>query len=323
MRALVTGANGFLGSHLVDHLTAEGWDVRGLVRRTSDTRWLPRDLELVYGDAAAPGSLAPAVRDADVVFHLAGVTRAGSEAAYLEVNAEGTRNLVRAARDANVNRFVLVSSLAAGGSSTTARPRTEDDPDHPAGAYGRSKKAGEQELEANAGDMAWTVLRPCAIYGPREKDFLILARFAAGGWVIRFTGPPQRVSVIHVDDAVRALVAASRAEAAAGRTYYVAHPEAATWAQVGRRMAAAAGRRPRNLPVPRGILAVASRLTGAATLIGKKNPLPPDRVRDLLAEAWTCDPGRARTEIGFAASVSLDEGMSDLMNWYAKEGWLG
>lgn len=323
-RALVTGANGFLGSHLVERLRAEGWDVRGMVRRTSDTRWLPPDLDLAYGDAAVPESLTPAVRDVDTVFHLAGVTRAGSEADYLRVNAEGTGSLARAARDAGVGRFVLVSSLAAGGASTADRARNEDDPDRPTGAYGRSKKAGEDALAREAGGLAWTVMRPCAVYGPRDRDFLILARFAAGGRVIRFTGPPQRVSIVHVEDVVRGLLAAAKTEAAAGRTYYLAHPEPTTWTEVGRRMAAAAGRRPRNLPVPRSILPAASRIAGlAAAIAGKRNPLPRDRIRDLLAEAWTCDPGRARDELGFAATMPLDEGMADLMNWYAKEGWIG
>jgi nucleoside-diphosphate-sugar epimerase len=323
-RALVTGVNGFVGSHLAGHLLDGGWEVRGLVRRTSDTRWLPTDrIELVYGDAAVPGSLPAAVEGVDVVYHLAGVTRARDEASYLRVNAEGTGNLVRAARNASVGRFLFVSSLAAGGPSVKGRPRTEADADRPAGAYGRSKKAGEAELERNAGGLAWTVLRPCAVYGPRDADFLILARLAAKGWVLRFTGPPQPVCVVHVRDLVRAIVEASRPESARGRVYYVAHPEATTWRDIGTRMAAARGRRPRSLIVPRGLIPVAGRLSGVVTAaLRRHNPLPSDRIRDLLAEAWTCDPARAGRDFGFSASVGLEQGIPEIMRWYAEEGWI-
>jgi dihydroflavonol-4-reductase len=322
--ALVTGANGFLGSHLTEYLLDRGWNVRGLVRRTSDTRWLPVDrMELVYGDVTDPGSLPAAVKDVTVVYHLAGVTRARNEATYRRVNVEGTGNLARAARDAGVERFLLVSSLAAGGPSRPEVPRTEDDPDRPVSGYGRSKKAGEEALAGYADGLSWTVVRPPAVYGPRDRDFLILARFAVRGWVIRFTGPPQPASVVHVRDLVRAILDASRSETARGRVYYVAHPETTTLTGMGRQMGVVRGRRPRNLVVPLGIVSAVARVSGLiAALFGRRNPLPADRIPDLRAEAWTCDPDRAKRDFGFRASVGTEQGIAEVMEWYAKEGWI-
>jgi nucleoside-diphosphate-sugar epimerase len=324
--ALVTGANGFLGSHLVEHLLAEAWRVRALVRRTSDTRWLPLSgVERVYGEAALGEGLEAAVDGVDVVYHLAGVTRADSEEAYNRVNAMGTRHLVQAVRAAGrpVRRFVLVSSLAAGGPSGRDRPRGVDDPDRPSNAYGRSKKRGEEELIENAGGLDWTILRPPAVYGPRDRGFLVLARMAARGWVFRITGEIQPVNVVHVRDLVEAVHVASVSPAAVGRKYYVAHPRITDWGEMAELMARVRGRHAREVPVPRAVVPAVSRVAGiVSSLRGRNNPLPWDRTRDLLAEAWTCDPSGAATDFGFSAATDLPEGIRELMGWYAQEGWV-
>ncbi len=163
---------------------ARGYRVRCLVRRTSKLAWLPVDrVELVYGEVTEPESLTEAARGVEVVYHVAGITRASTQAEYDRVNADGCANVARAAAAGGSRRVVLVSSLAAGGPSVPGRARTEDDPDTPCDAYGRSKLRGESALKAEAGSAAWTIVRPPAVYGPRDVSFLVLARLAQRGWV--------------------------------------------------------------------------------------------------------------------------------------------
>src|ERR687888_1898301 len=144
--ALVTGATGFIGSHLVDALVAERWRVRCLVRRSSDLRWIPQQqVELAYGGMDEPSMMARALEGVDVVFHIAGVTSALTRDEYFRVNVHGTRRLIEAITErAPRALLVLCSSLAAAGPAREGRPLTEQDPPTPIGPYGESKLAAER-----------------------------------------------------------------------------------------------------------------------------------------------------------------------------------
>jgi nucleoside-diphosphate-sugar epimerase len=324
--ALVTGANGFVGSHLTDLLIERGWKVRCLVRKTSSLRWLPQDrVELCYGEVIDPESLAPAVRGVDAVFHVAGVTHADNEAGYNAVNAEGTRNLVRAVvrEIPSLERFVLVSSLAAGGPAAIDAPRKESDPDGPIGAYGQSKKLGEEELKREAGEMRWTIIRPPAVYGTRDVGFLILAQMAAKGWVFRLSGTPQPACTVEIGDLVRGIVDAVASQATVGKVYYVAHTELTGLTRMGEIMAQALGIRWRHLTVPRGMVPAVGWGAGLVSAITRRrNPFSSDRIRDLTVPAWTCDSSRAREDFGFQAEITVEKGLPVVMKWYRQEGWI-
>lgn len=324
--ALVTGANGFVGSHLTDLLLERGWDVRCLVRRTSDLRWLPVDrVGIHYGEVTDAASLRGAFEGVEVVFHVAGVTRARDEERYLRVNAGGTRNVVeRARREApDLKRLLLVSSLAAGGPAPADRPRAESDPDAPVSAYGRSKKQGEEVLRETAGDLPWTIVRPPAVYGTRDYGFLILARMVSKGWVVRFLGHTQPVSVVHISDLVRGIVDAAASAASVRGTYYLNHPEITTWTEIGRLMARALGNRARDLIVPWPLIPLVGKVTRAFSRItGRPNPIPEDRLADLMARAWTCDPALAARDFGFRAEIGIARGVPEVMTWFRKEGWV-
>jgi dihydroflavonol-4-reductase len=324
--ALLTGANGFVGSHLADLLVERNWRVRALVRRTSDIRWLPRDrVELCYGDLGDPLSLKAAASGVDVVFHAAAVTGVTARGNYLEVNTQGTRRLTEAALAGSpgLSRLVLVSSLAAGGASLPDRPRTEDQPDAPEDGYGRSKQAAEEAMRKAAGDVPWTVARPAVVYGPRDKGLLILARMVARGWNVRIGGPSQPVSLIHARDLAEGLLAAAESPAAVGKVYYLGPSTTPGWTQLGDLMARLLGVRARAIPVPRALVPAVSRASAVlSAALRKPNPFPPDRVRNLLAPAWTCDQSRAERDLGFEARYELEPGMRETMAWYRSEGWV-
>ena len=324
--ALVTGASGFVGSHLVDWLIWQGWKVRCLVRITSNTRWIDADkVELVFGEVTQPETLVPAVEGADYVFHVAGMIRAGAGAAYDRVNVQGTQNLVKAVVEgaADLTRFILVSSLAAAGPSTPERSRVETDPDAPQNAYGRSKKGGEDALQKVAGQIPWTIIRPPAVYGPRDRGFMILARMASKGWTFRLTGDLQPTSVVHVSDLVRGAVEAALSSRTVGKIYYLAHPEATGLTAIGRIMAESLGKKAKMLTLPRWAIPVTGWIAGGVSVVmGRPNPLPGDRIRDLLAPAWTYDPGLAQKDFGFRAETDLEPGLDETVRWYREQEWL-
>jgi dihydroflavonol-4-reductase len=318
-QALVTGASGFVGGHLVDALLASGDRVRCLVRPSSDRRRLPASVECVLGTIDDASALASAVTGVDVVYHLAAITSAARPEDYDRVNRGGVVRVLEAmATHAPHARLVFASSLAAAGPARD-RPSTEEDPPSPLGPYGVSKANAERALAASVVESV--IIRPPAVYGPWDRDILAAFRLAAWGIATR-TGPPrQRLALIHAHDLARGFVAAGHVPGARG-IYYVngANHE---WEEITAAIGAAVGRRPHVFPVPAIVLAAAGHAGRAwSRLVGGKPLLTPERVSDLVQANWTCDDTRARRELGYAPRVLLRDGMRDTATWYRAEGWL-
>jgi nucleoside-diphosphate-sugar epimerase len=221
MRALVTGATGFIGWHLAERLREEGWHVRALVRPET-VGSLPRGVERVMARLSAD-EIAPALATDEVIFHLAGVTRARDRAAFLAANGAATGEVAKAARRAGA-RLVYVSSQAAGGPGTREQPRREADIDEPCSHYGESKLAGEKAVRETEG-LRWIILRPVAVYGPRDRDFLTLFRLASFGLFPVLGSPATPYMLVHVDDLVSLVVRAATTAAAEHETLFLAHPD--------------------------------------------------------------------------------------------------
>jgi len=320
--AVVTGANGFIGSHLTERLVAEGHRVRCLVRPTSDRRWIAGlPVEYVTGDLTEAGTADETVAGAEWVFHLGGAVKAVDEAGFFRVNAEGTRTLAEASKRAGVKRFVLLSSLAAAGPSPDGRPLREDDTPRPVSAYGRSKLAAER-FAAGSG-VPVVVLRPPAVYGPRDRDVLPFFRLAARGIALVLGEPKRPLSLIHVSDIVAYLVRAASATGAEGRTYFVNDGAVHTWVGVAERLVRTLGRTPRRLRVGGGALWLAACFEERrAALTGRRPLVTRERLIEFRAGAWVCDGRRARDELGLDPRVGLEEGLATTAAWYREQGWL-
>lgn len=326
MKALVTGASGFVGSHLVERLLREGVEVVCQVRSTSRLTWLEGlDVERRLADLRDVDALTRAVAGVDYVFHVAALLRGRTAEAYAAVNIEGTRHLVQAVDRAGLNlrRLVCVGSLAAAGPCPSDEPLAETADPHPIGHYGRSKLAAERVVLDAKGRLPVTVVRPPAVYGPRDTTFLPLFRTAQRFGLAPIIGAPDKeLTLIHVADLVECLWLAAAAEAAEGEVYFVGSGNH-TWTEVVDALEAALGRRLRRLRIPN----VVARLVGEIgelkwTLTGKPQIISRRKIRDMLQTRWTCSWAKAERDLGYAARMPLGEGMRRTIEWYAGHGWL-
>jgi nucleoside-diphosphate-sugar epimerase len=319
MRALVTGANGFIGSHLCEHLVKTGGTVRAMVRKSSNLQWIESlNLELVYADLRDEESVREAVKGCDRVFHLGATVRAKDPAEFERVNAQGTRTLAEACVDAGVARFVLFSSLsAAGPAEGAARPLTEKQECRPVSDYGRAKLAAEQVVQGLSGRLHSVILRFPAVYGPRDRDGLVLWRCLSTGVMPLFGGS---FSLIYVADAVRAALLAAERTVESGSVYFVSDGNCYTVSDVAAVAEQLLGKRAWKVRLPSWLLcgaaAVSEWLNREGTIFNR------DKARELVQSCWVCSLERARAELGFEPEYDLERGLAMTLDWYRESGWL-
>lgn len=323
MRAFVTGATGFVGSHVADQLVARGDQVLALARRADAHAALTAlGCTPVAGSLDDAAALTDALAGVDVVYHVAGAIAASGPAEFFQVNEGGTRRLMDAVRAAAPRaRFVYVSSQAALGPSPRNVPLDEDASANPVTAYGRSKLAGERAVQT--GSLPWTIVRPPSVYGPRDREFLQLFQIVRRGIAPVFGDGSQQLSLVYVADLARAIVLAGTSPAAAGRIYHASHAEIALSRDVAKEAGRAIGRSPVVLPLPGMVASPIVALIGqAARLMGRRTVINSDKMAEFLASAWLLSSRRAEQELGWRATVDLREGMRLTAGWYREHGWI-
>lgn len=334
MKALVTGANGFIGEHLVRTLLKHGETVRAMVRREQAGESLKAlGAEIVLGDVTQPETLAPAVADVDVVFHLAGLVKALDRDELFKVNEGGARNIARAcAEAASPPVLVLVSSLAAAGPALDGHARTEGDRAAPVSNYGRSKRAGELAALEFADRVPLTIVRPPSVFGEGDMNTWPLFQAVARHGLYAAPGRKGRkLSLVHADDLAEALwlaavkgKRASKGDHATDGCYFVASDQDPEHDELGRLIAEAVGRpRVHMLHAPdwlvRGASAASefvSHLRGRATIFNF------DKMREAAAGSWICSSDRIRNELGFHVARPLPERIRQTAAWYKSHGLL-
>jgi nucleoside-diphosphate-sugar epimerase len=318
----VTGATGFVGSHLVAALCRAGAQVSCLVRapeRMADLR--DAGCTVVAGDLDSKDALAQLVDRAEVVYHVAGRVAAADEADFLRVNRDGTASVVDAARQAPLRRFVYVSSLSVSGPAARGTPLVDTEEAAPVTPYGRSKQAGEAVVRGSG--LPFTILRPPAVYGPSDRQFLRLFRLARTGILPLLGDGHQELSLVHVHDLAEGVIAAAESPVCAQRTYHVTHPEIVTQRSLAEAVGTAVGRRVRALPLSQGVVRKFLRASGAwARLTRRPSLLSPDKADEFLAPAWTCSAVGLRRDAQWMADIPLAEGIGETALWYRSAGWL-
>lgn len=323
----VTGGTGFIGSHLVDRLLEQGHQVRTLVRKSSNLRWLDgKNVELVEGDIRHPDSLQAFLRDADMVYHIAGVVKARNRQGYIEGNVLATQHMLEAATRyaPRLRRFLYVSSqTAAGPSQSLERPLREDDTPRPITTYGESKIAAEEAVRAMGNEFPWTIVRPPAMYGPRDTEIFIYFQTIARRLNSMIGFGDKRLSLLHSDDLVQGMILAAEADVSLGQTYFISSEEFYSWPQVGRITAGIMQRRALTVRLPHGLVyTVAAVAQSIAAMQRRPATLNLEKARDITQRYWICDVRKAREELGYRQQVSIEDGIRSTVEWYRREGWL-
>jgi nucleoside-diphosphate-sugar epimerase len=327
MRAFITGANGFLGSHLVDRLIERGDEVHVLVRKTSNLQWLiGKDVRFHYGDVSGDGKgLREALQEADVLFHVAGVLKAHRPQTYYEVNAQGTANLLETCLEVrpDIRRVVVVTSLAAHGPNSGDGAAREEDECHPLGDYGKSKR--DQELVAlkYAGRLPVTIVRPPAIYGPRDDQILTFFKMVRRGLALLPGDGRGVLNMTHVQDVVTGMLLAAEHPKAVGEIFFVGGERNHTWTEAAEAIAGALGRKALKLRVPGAVVyAVCGAAEALGRLLKRTFTLNLAYARNFLQRNWALDISKAVRLLGYRPAFSLADGARDTARWYFEEGWL-
>lgn len=328
MKVLLTGATGFVGSHVADVLIEQGHQVFFIARSTSNMRWLEgKPVTRVEGSLFDVESLRTAVTGMDVIIHVAGLTAAKNEAEFLKGNLGATQNLIDAVRAYNpgIKRFVHISSLTVcGPAPSMEQPITEEQTElRPLTAYGRTKKLAEEAIR-QAQDIPWTIVRPPAVYGPRDTAILSFFQAVHKGVATIVGFGDSRVSLVHVRDLARGIVLAAFNEVAVYQTYFISSDEIYSWPQIVDVTKTAMGKSvvlPVRLPHAL-VLAIAGTVGFVGKLLGKPPVLDYEKGLDLIQPYWICSTEKARHELGYRQEMSLIQGIRETVQWYREYTWL-
>jgi dihydroflavonol-4-reductase len=326
MTALVTGGTGFIGVHLIEQLLARGYHVRCVAKdalNLQDLRQL--NVEIVLTDILNGISWNSILKDVDTVFHLAGVTKARTKQEFYAGNYYATSRFLNACvQHANrIQRFLHISTLAVAGPSRAGSPLNEEAPYNPLTTYAHSKMMGEREVLRCADILPVTVVRPSAVYGPRERDFLQLFQLVRKG-ILPLVGMRDKfLSLVHVSDLVRGIIAAAESPVAEGKVYFVGSEEAYTSRQVGEAIARVIHKHPITFRLPHFAAYLTGFFSEMLGRISKKVPVCNiEKVRDMTQRAWVCDVSKARRDFGYRQEYSLEDGVQNTYEWYLAHGWV-
>jgi nucleoside-diphosphate-sugar epimerase len=309
-------------------LLAQGAQVRALLR--SESAPSTRDPRVQYwtADLLDDRSVRESAiwKGATHVFHVGGVTKRRTLAQFRYGNVVPTANLLAAAvaQKHPVRRFVLVSSQAAAGPAwDREHPVNEGDPPHPIEAYGQSKREAEDAARRYGDTVPVTILRPGAVYGPRDVDFLSVFRQASGRVAVYAAPRTQAMSMVYVRDLVRAIAMAADSAAARGQTYFVAGAHAVTWSELYRTIATVSARSPLEIQLPGAVLGLAGRAGSLLSLLsGRHLLINANKVALARPRWWLCDSSRIRDQMGWREETSLLAGVRETYLWYQRAGWL-
>jgi 2-alkyl-3-oxoalkanoate reductase len=327
MTILLTGASGFLGSHIAEQLSQQGQAVRALVRAQSDTRHLRElpNVELVSAGLHDVEALTRAMQGVTGVIHAAGLVKARHVDEFHRVNAQGTGALIEAAKKTpTLQRFVLVSSLSVAGPSADGLPVAITAAPNPVTHYGRSKLAAERIALAAKDQLPLTIVRPPLIYGPRDREVYAFFQAVKLG-VLPYMGSTNRgVSAIFASDCASACISALNKDTPSGNAYFVDDGRTETLGQLVGHIETAMSKRARiRFPIPRSVLhfaALGSEYYGKWT--DRAVMLTRDKCNELYAPHWVCDSSAARRDLGWEPLVTFDRGARITYEWYKSQGWL-
>jgi len=323
MKILITGANGFVGSHIVEELTANNYEVICAVRKNSDLKWINnRPVKLKYGTLNDKTFLKEIISETDIVIHCAGVVRALTWDTYNDVNVTGTKNIIETVLENNKNlkKFIFISSQAAMGPSFEDKTRKIGDIETPVSDYGKSKLLAEQEVKKLKGIVPYCILRPAAVYGPRDKDI-----FAFFNMVNKHIAPKtvkeHLIQLVFVKDIAKIVIKTINNPVSDNKIYYLADGKIYSWQNVADTIAGSNGIKTVSVPLFDFIFKTAGNIFEFISFIVKKpQVLNRQKITEMLQKAWVCDNSQTLKDLDFTFE-NLENGSKITYNWYLKNKW--
>lgn len=324
--AVVTGANGFVGSHLVDLLLEKGYSVRCITRKSSDLKWLDgKDIEIHDCGLFDLNGLRKALKDSHYVFHVAGVVKSKTPEGYFQGNVETTKNLldVSLKNKNSIKRFVVVSSQTVTGPSLDGKPVTEETGCNPITTYGRSKLEEEKVTLTYADKLPVTICRAPAVYGERDTEIFIYFNTFSKGLTTTIGFNKKALSLIHVSDLVHGIYLAAVSDRSKGQIYFISSEKFYTWPEVNITTAKILGRKAIIVKVPHFLVYTIAAIAQFFAMFGNKAAtLNLEKAKDITQQYWICDTSKAIRDLGFRQNITLEEGIRRTIRWYKEMKWI-
>jgi len=324
--AVVTGSNGFVGSHLVELLLSKGYRVKCIIRKTSNLRWL-KGLDVEFHDCGLSNveDLRTVFQGATYIFHIAGVVTAKKPDLFYKGNVETTRHVLDAAVGiSSIRKILITSSLAASTFATPGKPVTEDTPSAPVSTYGKSKVQQEQLSHTYMDKLPITIIRPPVVYGERDTEVLLLFKTIKRGLKGLVGFNDKFLSLVYVRDLVNGFVLAAESEKAIGQTYFLGSEQAEySIEDVNNMVADLLDVKAIKVRIPHAMIYVVGAISQFFGKFGSKPPtLHIEKAREMTRVSWSCSSEKAMRELGYREGQTLREGLKRTLDWYKTEGWL-
>ena len=324
--SLVTGASGFVGSHLVDKLLSINHKVRIIARKESRLKWIDASkIEVIPCDYNDVESLRNAVKNVDYIFHVAGVIKSKTKEGYYKGNVDATRNLLLAVEKENLDlkRFLFVSSQAAAGPSPKGLAKTEDMECNPVTTYGKSKLMAEAEVKKFTGKIPFTIVRPSAVYGPRDPEILMFFQTLKKGIQPMVGFKEKYVSLVYVFDLIDGILLAASSDKSLYQTYFISSEKGYGWEEIGNISSKILGKKVVKIKIPHFAVYTVAAISQFLSYFSKEATiLNLEKAREMVQESWVCSVEKAKKELGYNQKVSLEEGIKNTVNWYIENKWL-
>jgi len=326
MKTLITGATGFIGTHLVKALVEKGRDVRCLVRETSNTKKIEAcNVALFYGDLLDKQSLEEAVKGIDVIYHLAGEVFSSQKERYYQVNLGGLNNLLAACLKNSVRKIIHFSSSASVGPNPDRKtPINEGTPCRPIVPYGKSKLEGEYSIKhfSKEHGLPTIIIRPPVVYGPgvsKSSRVLTFLNLINKG-LFRIVGDGENlISLCYIDNLIHGVLLAEAEKNAEGETYFIADERPYSTNVIAEALAKEVGKTLPKNHLPTWVAEILSiGLMVPSKMFGSTSPLSRDTIKH-LKYSWFVDISKAQKDLGYKPIVNFNDGIRETANWFKNE----
>ncbi|MCK5014795.1 MAG: NAD-dependent epimerase/dehydratase family protein [Candidatus Omnitrophica bacterium] len=325
MKALVTGGTGFVGSHLVERLSKQGYEVMVLTRKPELSQFFKKNnIHMYSGDLRNKSSLLDIPGHLDYVFHLAATRDSSGKTECYDTNVEGTKNLLEVLCEKRIKlkKFIHVSSLGAAGFGRNGKPKREEDALNPCSFYGETKMQAEKEVIKKKKNIPFVILRPCKIYGPGDKKILLHFKFVKYGIVPDLGLKTRFMSLCYVGDFIEAMILASKSSVT-DEIYFVSDNKIYSWEQFYSTIAAVLHKKLRTIYIPQAIMSCFLPLLWIISRLPQPFvSIEPTTVSEIQSRDWTCDPSKYFREFRYNPRVGIEDGLKNTAQWFVENNFI-